>query len=813
MSELAVQFVVEARDLLQTAGAALLALERRPGDPGLVNDVFRTVHTLKGASGLFDVAPMTGVLHAAEDCLSAIREGDRALSPDLADLLLAALDQVTAWLDRIETDETLPDDSAAAARQLTAPLRVWLGAAEPASADAAPPSESVSLRRFPAEAIASAARAGWDASLPVCAVAYRPDPGSFFRGDDPLLLATRLPGLHAIEVAPAAPPAAPEALDPFSCWLEFDGLCVAPRGAVAGALRYVEDESTLAEMDPADLLTGAVEGPASLPAGLAAELRSIFLAGDATGFTIRAAASPPEAARALALLGGICGAPAASAALFDALVAPGHATETSLPPALRHLLDAQLTLLDFADEGSADTAGHRASAARTATAALRAAGFDDLAARAASTDPAGLRAILANLLAPAAPDPAAPGPASSDPAHAGTRPGRVLRVDQAKVDLLMNLVSELIVAKNGLPFLARRAELKFGARELGREIKDHFAVIDRIVQEVQGAVMSVQMLPLGQAFQRFPRLVRDIARKLGKQVELVTEGEDTEADRNLIETLHDPLLHMVRNSLDHGIEPPVEREAAGKPPVASLRLRALREGDRVIIEVADDGRGIDPEAIRRKAFEKGLIDAATRDRLDRAGALRLVFLPGFSTAEAVSDLSGRGVGMDAVRAAIERLGGTIGIDSAAGRGTTVRLDLPLTMAVSRVMTVEIGGQSYGIPIELIVETVRVPARRISRIRAGEVFVLRDRTIPLLRASRLLGLDEAARPDVAADVPVAVLRIAGRSFGLAVDAFGEGMDVVVKPLDGVLATIPGYSGSTVLGDGRVLLILDVREILP
>ncbi|MFD2235776.1 chemotaxis protein CheA, partial [Phaeospirillum tilakii] len=423
--------------------------------------------------------------------------------------------------------------------------------------------------------------------------------------------------------------------------------------------------------------------------------------------------------------------------------------------------------------------------------------------------------------APAEPPPRAtrPPPAESAPAGGGeTRAApRVLKVDQVKVDTLMTLIGELVVSKNSLPFLARRAETVHGSREMGREIKDLYAVIDRLAQEMQAAIMAVRMLPVSEVFERFPRLVRDVARKLGKQVELVIEGEETAADKNIVETLGDPLLHILRNGLDHGIEPPDERAAAGKKPTARLLVRAFQESDQVVIEVVDDGRGIDPARIRAAAVAKGVIPPERAARLSDQEAVNLVFLPGFSTAGTISDLSGRGVGMDVVATTLEKAGGAVSLDSVPGQGTTVRLSLPLSMAVTRVMMVEAGGgRLFGIPMDQIAETVRIPPAAIRRIKQAEAFVLREAIVPLLRLDSLLGITGATGAEETAEAEteaaVLVVRLGGALTGLVVDHFREGMDIILKPFDGILAGIPGYAGTALLGDGRVLLVLNLKELL-
>jgi len=385
---------------------------------------------------------------------------------------------------------------------------------------------------------------------------------------------------------------------------------------------------------------------------------------------------------------------------------------------------------------------------------------------------------------------------------------RTLRVEQGKVDAMMNLVGELVVAKNALPFLARDAEIRFGSRELAREIKDKYSVIDRITRQMQSAVMDIRMMPVSELFKRFPRLVRDIARKQNKKVDLVIEGETTEADKNIIEALADPLTHILRNSLDHGICPPEIRVNTNKPAVATIRLSAKQEGDSVIISVSDDGRGIDPERVRAKAVERGLLDAERAAQLSSDQAVQLVFLPGFSTAEQVSDLSGRGVGMDAVRSAVERLGGAVTLESRLGEGTTIRMKLPLSMAVTRVLTVDLAGQLYGVPMELVVETVRIEPANIRRMKSSEAVVLRDQVIPITRLRNLLGMEPRPSPLES----VLILRIGSVLVGLVIDDFGTGMDIILKPFAGILANLGGFSGTAVLGDGRVLLVLNLKEIL-
>ena len=413
---------------------------------------------------------------------------------------------------------------------------------------------------------------------------------------------------------------------------------------------------------------------------------------------------------------------------------------------------------------------------------------------------------------PAAPPAAPAGDVKFGRRAEDAQASKILKVDQLKIDRLMNLIGEMVVAKNALPYLANRAETRFGTRELSREIKAQYSVINRIAEEMQDAIMQVRMMPVSFIFQRFPRLVRDISRKLGKEINLVIEGDQTEADKNIVESLADPMIHIVRNSLDHGFEPPEEREAAGKPRAGRLVIRARQEADRAVIEVSDDGRGIDPQRIKRKAYEKGLIDEIQLERLSDQEAVNLVFAAGFSTAESISDLSGRGVGMDVVRTAIEKAGGAVALESVLGKGTTLQLSLPLSMAVSNVMIVESDAQIFGLPMDRVVETVRLPRDAVQTIKRQKTAVLRGKIVPLLSLNELLAIPNEQQTNEDDEYAILVVRVRSEQVGLIVDDFREVVDVILKPLPGELARLTCYAGSALLGDGTVLMVLDPRELV-
>ena len=387
-------------------------------------------------------------------------------------------------------------------------------------------------------------------------------------------------------------------------------------------------------------------------------------------------------------------------------------------------------------------------------------------------------------------------------------PVATLRVDVDRIDTLVRLTGELLIAKNAIGHSAERAQGNGDPRALAVALKNQHLALDRLVGELQRSVFSLRVLPLQHAFQRFPRLVREMATALGKPARLVIEGATTEADKTIVEAIAEPLLHVLRNGLDHGLEDAAERAALGKPATATIHLRAERQGDHVVIEVEDDGRGIDMARVRDIARLRNVAPEAAIAAMSDEEAIGLIFAPGFSTASQVTDLSGRGVGMDVVRTTIERLGGRVSLLSKPQRGTTVRFTLPFTVMMTQVLTVEAAGQVFGVPLEAVVETVRVGRGAISPVGAARAMVLRDRTVPVVDLGQALGRQPSASES---DANVLIVAVAGQLGGLEVDRLGDRVDVMLKPPEGLLAGIPGIDGTTLLGDGRVLIVLDLSTI--
>ena len=481
----------------------------------------------------------------------------------------------------------------------------------------------------------------------------------------------------------------------------------------------------------------------------------------------------------------------------------------ALSLAARAVLEAQLALtaesapLGF--EGRIASAGVvtanvLSSAGRPAAAGLLSSAVEESMA---THDAAVLRRAIEDVLRQ---EPAAAGP-SSQPSHEPEHQARTLRVDTARIDALVTLTGELTVAKNSIGHAASLVEK--AAPELGAILRARFAVLHRLTGELQHAVLSMRVLPLDHVFQRFPRLLREMSIELGKPASLVIEGGDTEADKVIVEHLFEPLVHVIRNAIGHGIEDAATRAALRKPAEATIRLAARRQGEHVAVEVSDDGQGIDVNRVRELARERGLFTAEALAAMSDEAIIDVIFEPGFSTAAKVTGLSGRGVGMDAVRAAVERLAGQVRVDSRPGLGTTIRFMLPFSVMVTPIMVVVAGGQMFGIPLDAVIETLRIAAGSIAPIAGAEVVVVRGRTIPLVSLARALDVRKDD-PDEA-EATIVIVKVEGHEAALRVDGIGERMEVMMKPLEGLLAGMPTLAGSTLLGDGGVLLILDLAAM--
>jgi two-component system chemotaxis sensor kinase CheA len=401
---------------------------------------------------------------------------------------------------------------------------------------------------------------------------------------------------------------------------------------------------------------------------------------------------------------------------------------------------------------------------------------------------------------------AAPGKAADEAAReaAGTARSSMVRVDFAKLDHLLNLVGELIVHRTKLHELARQvAEALPG---IGPELLESVHRVESTATQLQETIMDVRMLPVRHVFERFPRLVRDLARQQGKKVELVLQGEDTRVDKAVIDEIGEPLVHLIRNAVDHGLETPAERKAKGKSETGTLLLSAAQESNQVVITLIDDGAGIDAASVRRKAIERGLVQPG--ETLSDRDAIQLIFTEGFSTARTVTDVSGRGVGLDVVVRSMERLNALIEAETLPGAGTKFTLQLPLTLAIITVLMVDVGDEVYALPSGSVVESLRYARKDLVRMNGRDTLRVRDRIVPFVHLGELFGGQQGSR-----DSAYAVIVGRGeKRLGLSVDRLRGQQDVVIKALDAVVATeAVGIAGATILGDGRVVLILDVASL--
>lgn len=400
-------------------------------------------------------------------------------------------------------------------------------------------------------------------------------------------------------------------------------------------------------------------------------------------------------------------------------------------------------------------------------------------------------------------------PAAADKSHIAAAAETILRVDAERIDNVLNLVGELIIGKSMLHQTTTEFDKRFPKDPLRGKFADALAFQARVLNDLQKSVMKIRMVPVEQLFRRFPRLVRDISKTTGKEVGLAVAGQDTDLDKSILDALAEPLAHLVRNAVDHGIELPADRVAAGKPAQGTIRLNAYHQGNQVVIEVSDDGRGIDKERVVAKAIERGIVTADEVSKYSEHEALNLIFHPGLSTAREVTAISGRGVGMDVVQSVMERLKGSVSIDSKPGQGTTFRLKVPLTLAIIKALLFRVRDKLYSVPLASVIEITRAQESSIHRVDKNEVIQLRDQIITLVRLGKLARRSKASGQK---KVFIVVMSMAERKFGLVVDKLVGEEELVIKPLDDHLVATDLVSGASILGDGTVVLILNIQSVI-
>ena len=762
--ELLKDFFSEAKMQVDTLEQNILVLESEGANKDAVDEIFRAAHTLKGGSATVEMMELSGFTHVVEDVLDAIRSDQLSVNEDMTDILLAAIDIIKEMLNYRMSGTIYQEDVSDIKNRLSNLLPGGAGkkkaasakpAAQPAAQPAAPPP--------PAPKPAAA-------------------PGNMLTDDEITELKESVDGEIPI----------------YRITVKFDKDSL--MNTVGGIQVYavLKDKGTILKTTPnfeqlyednffptVDYYVASHQAPADIK-------RSVIL---------------PDVS-----------------------------------------LDAEVTDI--------------ATLAQPRSVPPPKAAPAPVAAAAPAAAPAATPTATAPAAAPSAPAPKAG--SSEDAKKAGKEAGSILRVDSKRIDDLLNLVSETVITKatfnqisnqfasmtvqlreiesqyrekikslfDNLPDYLEKIQEGKSIKDIRKEIHENygdiFSVFDgfeasfksnmgnfrttsqnlgRITGELQEGVMRIRMVPISQIFSRFPRLVRDLSKSLNKKINLVIEGEETELDKSVIEDLLDPIMHSVRNSIDHGIEPVDIRRAAGKPEEGRVLLKATNEGNMIVIEIADDGKGIDVEAVKAKAVERGIV--SPNKLLTDPEAFNLIFDPGFSTAKQITSISGRGVGLDVVRRQIDKLNGTVTVSSEFGKGTKFTIKLPLTLAIIQGLLVRVGGEIYSIPITSVIESLRVKPEEIKKIDNYEVFNIRNDVVSLLRLNRLFGIRTEENQDFHF---IVIVGTAEKKMGFMVDSLIGEEDVVIKPLRDQFTNSPGIAGASILGDGSVSLIIDVSQLL-
>ena len=950
--EILADFIIEAKEHLETIEPTLLLLEKEPDNNVLLNDIFRPMHSLKGASGFMGLNRMNGLAHRAENILDELRKGTMHVTTEIMDVILAATDVLRHIIDNIETTNSEGDVD-------TSHLIVIIDALM--AGETPPPLEAGGSSQR-ANAAEVAGRAGGDKNPGSTGEAQ--GPGSA-KGDGSAGDASDQRQSADVELwlegRPAVPPYAlvafgeghlrdfmEEAKENVSNLSEqlldlennpdnesvvhdlfrmFHNL----KGN-SGIVGYLEINSLTHEAETLlnnvrkressvtapliDLLLFTVDvlealilriDPTTSKAApfdtseLVGQLQQAVAGGaislPKSSLTQQAAPQAPKAEAAPGFTGDtssdedisafedtVCQQVANIAKSMDGLRKDGTSREF-IDPLYRSLVSLKnacgfmgLEEIKIYAQRTADIVGKGRETGMDFTlmvdlleqeCAILRDMIKDAIERMRNPSLAAAQTVLKVAPQPVAPAPApkpeAPKPApvappkpapvaapkpAADPAPkapslrdevlredspkpvAAAQPAPVgkpapkpapkeeqqpkasstIRVDHEKLDHLMNVIGELIINRNRFSMLARQLEETSSLEQvppIAQNLSETTYAMARISDDLQATIMKVRMVPVASVFSRFSRLVRDLARKSMKEVELVVEGEDTELDKSVVEVIGDPLVHLIRNSVDHGIEFDDVRMAAGKPAKGTVHLRAFYKGNSVTIEIEDDGKGIDPEKMRQVAIKKGLITPEDAKQLDDREAMELIFAPGFSSAEEITDISGRGVGMDVVRTNIKSLKGSINIQSEIGKGTRFSLSLPLTLAIIDALMVNVAGNMFAIPLDAVSETTKIESHRLTDMKGRKAVTLRGEVLGIVSLAEILDLPCSMKEqDI---LSVVIIHDNERRLGIVVDTLHERQEVVIKPLGEYLGDIQGISGATIMGDGSVILILDPHEM--
>lgn len=765
-------FLEEAQEIVENLNRCLLALEGEPdGSDEMINDTFRYFHNLKGNSGIIGFKELNSLTHEAETLLNKVRKGEIASSQGMIDLLLAAVDLIEELIGNVEVEsnKVTPVDTSVMAQILQKVTE---------EGDVSVVQGLVSGGK---DAPAAAPVAAPDAPEEPVATETDDDPaGDYDPEDISLFVQTINQQLKGAVVALGL--------------LRKDSGQTDLIDGLFRIFQTIQNSTSYMGLDEikeyAERTVGLIDQgrTSDIDFGLMLDildqefeiLKDMILKamGEITGGPV---VDPTDNVEIPELS-------QASESVLDAEPAPAPAPAPAPVPE--------------PEPAPAPAPAPAAPAPEPAPAPVAPQPAPQPAPKPA---PAAAQKPMSNAIKKSGGDVAQQAPIKP-------KASSTIRVDHHKLDHLMNVIGELIINRNRYTLLARA--LEEGSEEVhvvAQQLTETTYAMARISDDLQDTIMKVRMVPVQTVFSRFPRLVRDLSRKSGKQVELIMEGEDTEFDKSVVEEIGDPLVHLVRNAVDHGLESEEDRIKAGKKPKGHVWLRAYHKGNSVAIEVEDDGRGIDPEQLKMVAIKKGVITQEEANIMDEREALDLIFRPGFSSAEKVTDISGRGVGMDVVKTNIKNLKGSVNTQSELGKGTKLTLTLPLTLAIIDALMVQVGGAIFAIPLDAVSETTKIEVEKLSDINNRKAVTLRGEVLGIVELAELLDLPQAM--DEREVLPMVVIHDNERRLGLVVDRLLERQEIVIKPLGQYLNDfdLKGLSGATIMGDGSVVLILDPHEI--
>lgn len=745
--EILQDFLVEAGEILDLLSEQLVDLEQRPDDTDLLNAIFRGFHTVKGGAGFLQLNAMVDCCHVTENLFDILRTGKRAVTSELMDVVLQALDTVNSQFSQVS--QRVEADPAPA--ELLAALERLVSCEDLSEAASSAPVPETNISEPEQHAVAQV-----------------PSTLGSGQGSGDITDAEFEELLDAIS-------------QDDSSVRESKVSEKTPQVAESTSQSSSGDDITDDEFEALlDQLHGAGKGPgaeaASVPAVDNKSTQSTSSNDDITD---------DEFDALLDQLHGKGKGPGASA-----VESQSNAAEKSEPPAASN---SDLITDDEFEKLLDDLHGKGGSPTPVA---------NNATPTSASASSAQVESAKAVAPAPnAAPQPAQKqAPAARESAPAGET---TVRVDTQRLDDIMNMVGELVLVRNRLVRLGLKANDEVLSKAVGN--------LDVVTADLQTSVMKTRMQPIKKVFGRFPRVVRDLARSLKKEINLELQGEDTDLDKNLVEALADPLVHLVRNSVDHGIELPDDREAKGKPRVGKVILAAEQEGDHILLSITDDGGGMDPDKLRSIAVEKGLMDEDAAARLPDSEAFSLIFAPGFSTKKEISDVSGRGVGMDVVKTKITQLNGSIDISSVMGEGTRISIKVPLTLAIMPTLMIMLGQQTFALPLVSVNEIFHMDLTQTHVVDGQECVTVRDKAVPIFHLKRWL-VRGAVNDEHLEESHVVIVSVGTQRVGFVVDQLIGQEEVVIKPLGKMLHGTPGMAGATITGDGTIALILDVPSML-